>query len=151
MYIPYPIRNFKCPFCGARMPTEEYKGWKPWKCPGCSAELQFSAAYGQIFPLVCFVVALLFLYITGFRSWQLFVAAIFLGFVLDILLFLPVTRVLPPRLETYRPPPWKKKRDKFVTLFPRGVVDPERPEGAAQSGQEPPSDPQSANGPQKER
>jgi hypothetical protein len=93
--------------------------------------------------------ALLFLYITGFRSWQLFVATIFLGFVLDVLLFLPVTRVLPPRLEAYRPPPWRE--DKFVTLFPRGVADPERPEEATQSGHESPSDPESANGPQNER
>ena len=139
MYIRYPVRNFKCPFCGARVPTETYRGWKPWKCPGCSAELQFSAAYCQILPLVFFAMALLFLFITGFRSWQLLVGAIFLGFVLTMLLTGPLTRVLPPKLERYRPPAWKRKKNKFVTLFPGGVADPERPDGGSQSGHEPPS------------
>ena len=95
------------------------------------------------------MVALSFLYITGLRSWQLFVTAIFLGFVLDVLLFLPVTRVLPPKLEAYRPPPWRE--DKFVTLFPHGVTDPERPNETGQNGHELPSDLESANGQQKER
>ena len=103
--------------------------------------------------LVFFVVALLFLYAAGFRSWQMFVAAIFLAFALTVLLIGPLTRVLPPKLEAYRPPPWRegKKEDKFVTLFPREEVDPERPERGGQRGLEPPSDRQSANGPQKER
>ena len=148
MYIRYPIRNFRCPFCGARVPTETYIGWKPWKCPGCSAELQFSAAYGQIVQLVALVVVLLFLCLTGLRGWQLFFATILLGFVLAVLLFLPFTRVLPPKLETYRPPPWKE--DKFVTLFPRGVVDPERPDADGQSVGEQPNDLHSTDGPQKE-
>lgn len=30
MILQYPVRNFRCPYCGAKMPTEEYKGWKPW-------------------------------------------------------------------------------------------------------------------------
>ncbi len=143
MHIRYPVRSFKCPFCGARMLPEEYKGWKPWKCHGYSAELQVSAAYGQTVQLVVFATVLLVLYLTGFRGWQLFVAAIFLAFVLTALLVGPLGRVLPPRLERYRPAAWRQ--DRFVTLSPRGVVDPEKPDGEGQSGHEQPSDPHSAN------
>jgi hypothetical protein len=150
MYIRYPVRNFRCPFCGARVPTETYKGWKPWICPGCSAELQFSAAYGQTTPLVFFAVALLPLYTVGFRGWQLFGTAILLGLVLMALFLGPLERVLPPKLEAYRPPPWKKEKDRFVTLFPRGMPDPERPNDA-QSGHEQSGVPQPANGPEEEK
>jgi hypothetical protein len=79
MVIRYPVRNFRCPFCGAKMPTEEYKGWKPWKCPGCSAELQFSQADGFILQLCFLGLALLLLYLLGLRGWQLGVGTVLLG------------------------------------------------------------------------
>jgi hypothetical protein len=61
-------------------------------------------------------VALLALYLLGFRGLQLFGAALAGGFVLTVLLAGPLDRVLPPPLESYRPPPWREP--KFVTLFP---------------------------------
>lgn len=129
------------------MLTEEYRGWKPWKCHGCSAELQFSAAYLRTVQLGFLLVVLLFLYITGFRGWQLFGGTIFLGLALTVFVG-PLTRVLPPKLERYCPPPWKT--DKFVTLFPHGVAGTERPDGDGQSEHEQPSSLQSANGPQRD-
>ena len=117
MSIHYPVRHFRCPFCNAKMPTEEYKGWKPWKCPGCSRELQFSEAYGWIVQLCFFGVVFLSLYLLGLRGWHLLGAAVLVGSLLTVVLIGPLHRILPPRLEAYRPPPWKE--DKFTTLFHR--------------------------------
>ena len=121
MYIAYPVRNFRCPFCGARMPTETYKGWQPWKCPDCARDLQFSEAYGWIVQLVFFLFSLSSLYFFGFRGWQLFGAAIVAAFALTVLFVGPLHRVIPPRLEAYRPPPWKE--NKYLTLFPGEHAD----------------------------
>jgi len=152
MYIRYPVRNFKCPFCGTRMPTEEYRGWKPWKCPGCSAALQFSEAYGYIVQVCFFGVALLSLSLLGLRGWRLVGAVVLAGSLLTVVLTGPLHRVIPPPLEPYRPPAWKRDRDhKFVTLFPRGQADPGSAEGASRHRHEPPSGLESADGPQKER
>jgi hypothetical protein len=138
MYIRYPVRNFRCPFCGAKMPTETYEGWKPWKCPGCARELQFSEAYSWIVLLCFFAVALLSLYLLGLRGWQLFVTVVLAGFFLTLVLTGPLHRIAPPRLEPYRPPPWKE--NKFVTLFPRERVDSDEPKEAGQPGDEPRKD-----------
>src|SRR5215471_14624974 len=99
MYIRYPARNFKCPFCGTKLPTDEYRGWKPWLCPGCSAKLQFSDSYGWIVQLAFFMAALLS------------------AFLLTVLLIEPLTAIFPPGLEAYRVPPWKQ--EKFVRLVPK--------------------------------
>lgn len=126
MYIRYPVRNFKCPFCGERMPTETYKGWRPWTCTNCSRELQFSDAYGWIVQLAFFMAALLLLYFVGLRSWALVGATVVSAFVLTVLLIGPLTRILPPRLEAYRAPPWKQ--EKFVSIVPKegpsGIAEP---------------------------
>ncbi len=118
------------------MPTETYKGWEPWKCPGCARELQFSEAHGWIVQLCFFGVALLSLYLCGLRGWQLFVAAVLAGSFLTLVLTGPLDRIAPPRLEPYRPPPWKE--DKFTTLFPHERVDSDKPKEAGQPGDEPP-------------
>ena len=89
------------------MPTEEYKGWKPWVCRGCSRELQFSERYGSILQLLCLGVALVSLYLLGFRGWRLALLTIVTGAVLAIVLGGPLGRILPPKLEPYRPPPWR--------------------------------------------
>ena len=106
------------------MPTEQYRGFKPWTCPGCSQELQFSKAHGCIVQVCFFGLALLSLYLLGLRSWQLIGAALLLGAVLTVVLIGPLGRLFPPQLEPYRPPPWKE--DKFVTLFPRNRVHPDQ-------------------------
>ena len=117
MYIRYPVRNFHCPFCGARMPTEEYRGWKPWVCPGCSRELQFSTREGCLVQLCFFALALLALYIYGLRNWQLFAGGVALGAVLTVVLIGPLGRVLPQHLEPYEPPVWQQpKLPKYTTL-----------------------------------
>ncbi|SRR5581483_149983 len=135
-HISYPVRNFRCPFCGTKMPTEEYKGWTPWKCPGCSAELQFSEAHGLILQ-VCFVgLALLLLYLLGLRGWELAVGAVLLGFALAVVFGAPFDRILPRRLELYRPPPWKE--DKRVSLFSREHADADNCKQADQPPDEPP-------------
>ena len=79
------------------MYTEEYKGWKPWVCHGCSAELQFSDAYGWVVQLCLFGVALLALYLLGFRGWKLFGATVLAGSLLTVVLIGPLGRILPPR------------------------------------------------------
>jgi len=123
MYIRYPTRNFRCPFCGTKMPTETYRGWEPWVCPGCSRGLQFSKAHGSVLQLFFLGVALLALYLLGLRGLQLFGAALVRGFVLTVVLAGPLGRVLPPSLEPYRHPPWKEP--KFVTLFPDETPQPD--------------------------
>ncbi len=116
MYFRYPVRNFRCPFCNTKMPTEQYQGWRPWRCPGCSVELQFSKVHGSIVQLCFLGVALVSLYLMGLRGWQLCGGAVLGGALLALVLYGPLTRFLPPWLEEYRPPPWKKgkEEDKFV-------------------------------------
>jgi hypothetical protein len=135
VYVRYPVRNFKCPFCGERMPTQEYKGWKPWVCPGCSAELQFSEAHGSILQLCFFVVALFSLYLMGIRGWQLAVGTVLAGFVLAVIFGAPLDRILPPRLEPYKPSPWKQ--EKSVTLFPYKDVNSDTADEPPPTGNEP--------------
>jgi hypothetical protein len=129
------------------MPTEEYNSWKPWVCPGCSAELQFSKAQGSIMQLYFFGIALLLLYLVGVRGWQLAVGTVLLGFALAFVLSGPLTRILPPRLEPFAPPPWKKDKetDKFVedglmTLFPHERAGSDKPKQADQSEEDMPRD-----------
>jgi len=122
------------------MPTEEYKGWQPWKCPGCSAELQFSEAHGCILQLCFFAIALLALYLFGLRGWQLAVGTILVGFGLAVMLGAPLDRILPRRLELYHPPPWKQ--DGFATRPPDGHVDSDNPKQQSPSREGmPPTDP----------
>ena len=127
MIIQYPVRNFRCPFCGAKMYTEEYKGWKPWVCHGCSAELQFSAADGSMLQLCFLVVVFVVLYLLGIRGWHLVAGTFIGGFLAAFVLTVPLDRILPRRLEPFRPPPplptppWKNER--YTTLFPRDNVD----------------------------
>lgn len=116
MYIRYPVRNFRCPSCGARMPTEQFRGWRPWVCPNCSQEWQFSEMYETVVQLCCWVLAFIALYAMGFRSWGLFLWAFFGGIALTIL-GPPLHRVLPPRLEPYKAPFWAasgRRRGKSV-------------------------------------
>jgi len=58
------------------------------------------------------------------------------GFALAIVVAGRLDRILPPRLEPYRRPPWKA--DKFATLFPRDRVDSAKPKEEDQPGSEPP-------------
>ena len=71
--------------------------------------------------------ALVLLYFVGLRSWALVGAAVLSAFVLTVLLIGPLTRILPPRLEAYRAPPWKQ--EKLVSLVPKegasGVAQPD--------------------------
>jgi hypothetical protein len=126
------------------MHTEEYKGWKPWVCHGCYAELQFSQADGSILQLCFFGVALLVLYLLGLRGWHLVLGTFIGGFLAAFVLGAPLDRIIPRRLEPYSPlpplptPPWKD--EKYTTLFPREHVDSDNPKQADQSGDEPPVD-----------
>ena len=110
------------------MLTEQYKGWKPWVCSGCSAELQFSESHDLTLQLCFFGIALLPLYLLGVRGWQLAVGIVLVGFALAFVLGGPLTRILPPRLEPYRPlPPLPWKESNVTTLFPREHVDSDNP------------------------
>lgn len=110
MQIRYPVRNFRCPFCGVKMPTEEYRGGKPWICPGCSQGLQFSRTHGCLVQLCFLGVALIVLYFLGMRGWELFVGALLCGGVLAMVFIGPLDRLIPRRLESYRPPEWDSWR-----------------------------------------
>ncbi len=144
MILQYPVRNFRCPFCGAKMYTEEYKGWKPWVCHGCSAELQFSASDGSILQLCLFGVALLVLYLLGERGWHLVLGTFIGGSLATVVLVGPLDRIMPRRLELYCPPPslptppWKD--EKYTTLFPHADSNGNKPKQAGQSGDKPPID-----------
>ena len=117
------------------MPAEEYKGWKPWKCPDCSAELQFSESYGWIVQLCLFGVALLSLYLMGLRGWQLLGGVLLVGSLLTVVLVGPLHRIVPPKLEPYRPPSWRK-HGRAATLFPRDSVDSDAHQEPGQCGDE---------------
>ncbi len=104
MYLRYPVRNFRCPSCGARMPTEQYRGRKPWVCPSCSQEWQFSKTHGSVVQLCSWVLVFTALYAMGFRGWELFLLAFLGGVALTVVLAGPLERVIPPRLEQYEAP-----------------------------------------------
>ena len=104
MNIRYPVRNFKCPSCGERMPTEQYRGGRPWVCPSCSQEWQFSKMHGTVVQLGSWVAVFVGLYAMGFRGWQLFVLGFLGGVVLTVIVAGPLDRVIPPRLEAYEIP-----------------------------------------------
>ena len=137
MILRYPVRKFQCPYCGTSMRTEDYNYLKPWVCPGCSAELQFSEAHGSILTFCFMGVALLLLYLVGLRGWQLAIAVIPAGFILTFIFTVPLDRILPRRLEPYCPPPspptlpWKE--EKYTTLFPREDSNVDKPKQADQS------------------
>jgi hypothetical protein len=106
MYIRYPVRNFRCPSCGARMPTEQYRGWRPWVCPNCSQEWQFSKMHGSVVQLCSWVLVFIALYAMGFRGWGLFLLAFFGGVAVTVVFGAPLDRIIPPRLEQYEAPFW---------------------------------------------
>jgi hypothetical protein len=141
LYIQYPVRNFRCPFCGARMRTEEYKGRKPWTCPGCSRQLQFSETHGYILQLCFMGLALLFLYLLGIRGWGLLVGTLVGGFVLTVVFTGPLDRIIPPRLEPYRPIEWPKRGlgsledTSVLNLSPREGAKPEADQSTAKGEQ----------------
>jgi len=91
------------------------------------SELRFACFFG---------VALLSLYLLGLRGWQLFGAVVLAGSLLTVVLTGPLHRIAPPRLEPYRPPPWKE--NKFATLFPHERVGSDKPKETGQPGDEPP-------------
>src|SRR6185369_12679165 len=124
MYIPYPVRNFKCPFCHTKMPTETFRAWEPWTCAGCSRALQFSKTHGSVLQLCMFGVALLCLYSMGVVGWHLAVGTILAGLVLAVVLAGPLDRVIPPRLEPYEAPFWNQtKQGKYLRLFVDESID----------------------------
>lgn len=110
MYIRYPQRNFRCPSCGTKMPTEQYRGGRPWICPSCSQEWQFSKTQGSVVQLCSWVVVFIGLYAIGFRRWELFLLAFVGGVVLTVILAGPLDRIIPPRLEAYEAPYWAMPR-----------------------------------------
>jgi hypothetical protein len=144
MILQYPVRNFRCPFCGAKMYTEEYKGWKPWVCHGCSAELQFSEADGSILQLCFLVVVFVVLYLLGIRGWHLVAGTFIGGFLAAVVLGAPLDRIMPRRLEPFRPlpplptPPWKD--EKYTTLFPREQIHSDNSTQPGQGEHETPKD-----------
>ena len=106
MYIPYPVSNFRCPSCGAKMPTEQYSGWRPWVCPSCSEEWQFSQMHGTVVQLCSWVLVFIALYAMRYRGWELFLLTFLGGVALTIIVAGPLDLVIPPRLEPYEAPFW---------------------------------------------
>ena len=119
-----PVRNFKCPFCGSRMPTEQYKFGQPWKCPSCSRPLQFSEAYGYVVEFLMAALIFVVLYALGVRGWYL-LCALVLWFPATVIVIGPLHRIIPPRLEPYRPIEWQFSlhHRSPLTLFPPGDPD----------------------------
>ena len=115
----YPRRNFKCPFCRARMPIEQYRAFQPWKCPGCGRALQFSAAHGYVVAACFALLTLPILYVVGMRGWWLLGGTLTLWFPATILFIGPLDRIFSPRLEPYRPISGRaQSSSKFLSLFP---------------------------------
>jgi hypothetical protein len=75
-----------------------------------------------------FGVAFLCLFAMGVGGWRLAVGTILAGFGLAVVVAGPLDRVIPPRLEPYKPPPWKQpKQGKYLTLFPDERIDSDCP------------------------
>ncbi len=106
MYFRYPERNFRCPACGAKMPTEQIRAYKPWVCPGCSQEWQFSEMHGSLVQLGSWALVFIVFYAMGSRGWPLFLVTLLGGLALAIVVAGPLDRILPRRLEPYKAPFW---------------------------------------------
>jgi hypothetical protein len=100
--LDYPERNFRCPACGHKMRTEEYRAFSPWVCRRCGEQLQFSRAYGAIQTWGTLLLSLAICYLFRLSGWEFVLIAVIIW---PVLLFLSnsVHRVVPPRLERYRP------------------------------------------------
>ncbi len=120
MYIRYPERNFRCPACGAKMPTEQFRGFKPWICPGCSQEWQFSEMHDVMLQLCSWVLVFVVLYAMGSRGWGLFFLTLFGGVALAIVVAGPLDRVIPRRLEPYEAPFWAARGKSVLGLSDEG-------------------------------
>lgn len=133
MHIPYPVRNFRCPSCGGKMPTEQFRGWRPWVCPGCSEEWQFSKMHGSVEQVCFWVLAFFALYAMGYRGWELFLLAFFGGLALAVVFGGPLDRVIPPRLEPYEVPFWAlpSRRTKGGSVL--GLSDDQNASGKSQN------------------
>ena len=118
--ISYPVRNFRCPFCGARVPTEQYRGGRPWVCPGCSRPLQFSATYEKFLSYGALGTSFLCCYLLGLWGWQLIIASLVIWFPLLFIFIGIFHRFVPPRLEAYE--------GSVLTLFPPPGADSEQGE-----------------------
>jgi hypothetical protein len=132
MHIRYPVRNFRCPSCGARMPTEQYRGWRPWVCPGCSQEWQFSKMHGSLIQLCSWMLVFIALYAMGYRGWGLFLLAFFGGVALTVALGAPLDRVIPRRLEPYEAPFWARSSEGTRGKSVLGLSDGENATGDSQ-------------------
>ena len=117
----YPERNFRCPFCGTRVPTEQYRGGGPWVCSKCFRPLQFSASYGKFLSYGALGMSFLCCYLIGLWGWQLIILSLVIWFPLLFVFIGIFHRVVPPRLEPYE--------GSMLTLF--------SPPGADSEGNEP--------------
>ncbi len=98
-----PVRHFKCPFCGATMPPEEYRAGKPWKCSVCAQPLQFSGVHSYVIGLCVLGITITLLVLFGLRGWSLFLVTVIVWFAAMLLCVGPLDGIFPPRLEPYRP------------------------------------------------
>ncbi len=100
------------------MRNEEYKALKPWTCPACSRQFQFSVASGNVLTWSALAVGLIVLYCLGFRGASLFAMAVILWFPVLLLLIGIFDPLFPPRLEAYRSKK-SRKEESIQTLLGR--------------------------------
>jgi hypothetical protein len=113
----YPVRNFRCPACGAKMDTREYRAFKPWTCRQCGEQLQFSRRYGNVLGWTVMGCSFILAYAIGLRGWQFVIAGIVI-WLLGMLLSPAIDKYFPPSLERYKPLESGFGRPKPLTLFP---------------------------------
>jgi ribosomal protein L37AE/L43A len=94
---------FKCPSCGATMRNDRRKANRPWTCPACSQEFQFSPQYRKVVALGSLLLTVVLLFILELRGLRLLLATLVLWLpVFSISIFL-AERIIPPTLQPFRP------------------------------------------------
>ena len=128
----YPIRDFRCPACGTKMETREYRALTPWVCRRCGEQLQFSRFYGNVSVLSVTVISFLFAllaYMLELPWWQSLVAGVVMWFAGIFVVVPALGKIIPPALERYRPLGSGLGSHSPTTLFPHGSPAPRREDG----------------------
>jgi hypothetical protein len=87
------------------MPNDQYEAGKPWICPGCSRQFQFSGTYGNVVTWGTIGLTLAASYALGLRGVWLVVLATLLWFPALFLCTAMLDHLAPPRLKPFQPKP----------------------------------------------
>lgn len=93
------------------MPNVLYEARKPWTCPRCFSQFQFSDRYGNAVTWGALVPAFVAAYALGARGFWLFAGAVLLWSPVMFICIVALAHLVPPPLKPYvaRPPKTRAK------------------------------------------